>query len=66
MYNHIRADMFRTEEPDYNIKVGIKDGKVVRVSWEDMIEYEDIISDPNKKITKLVLKYLRLAIKVVK
>jgi hypothetical protein len=35
--------MIQTEEPDYYIKVGIKNNKVVNIDWTGMPDTEDLI-----------------------
>lgn len=58
--------MFRTEEPDYEIKIGIKDCKIVSVDWSDMVLNDFTKMPPNKKIIKRVRRYLSLARKFIK
>jgi len=53
------------EKPDYYLKIGIKDGKVINVDWSEMMkEIYLIVGD--KKILKHVVKYLKQAIKFLK
>ena len=52
--------MIQVVEPDYYIKIGIKDNNVVLVDWEGMIRIDEYLILSNKKI-----KYLKQAIKFI-
>lgn len=45
----------KTEQPDYEIKIGIKNGKVVKVDWEHLHNFEKV---SNKDLSKVLKKYL--------
>lgn len=59
---------FHTEKPDFYIKIGIKDSKVVEIDWSEMVIKEYIwnnLISPKDRIKK-ISKYLKMAIKFIK
>ena len=54
--------MIRQIIPDYEIKLGIKDKKVVNIDWED-IPYADLVNFYNQK--DLIRAYLEGAIELL-
>ena len=53
--------MLQVVKPDFEIKVGIKDGKVVSLDWSEMLGFEGTYCNQTtaKKIHKKVRKYLK-------
>lgn len=52
----------QSDVPDFEITIGIKDGKVIKVGWEQMNVFEGYEKDTIKKIMKRVTGYLSKAI----
>ena len=50
-------------KPEFRIKIGIKNDKVVEVDWSGM---KNIENADGRKVTKRVRKYLKKAIKYIK
>ena len=48
-------------EPKFEIKIGIKDNKVVRIDWEEMLKYNNW-----NNIKKDLKDYLKQAIRMIK
>lgn len=52
--------MVRVEIPDFEIKIGIKDGKVISVDWSQMVSHH------TKNCKEKALKYLKMALEFFK
>ncbi len=58
--------MLYIDKPDYHIKIGIKDKKVIRVDWLELMQEavtEIIMMGTDKEIKKYISKYLKQAIR---
>ena len=62
------TNMIQTPEPDYYIHIGIKDDKVIRVNWEEMMKKYNLGSGPitEKIIIKDVRRFLKEARRMLK
>jgi hypothetical protein len=49
-------------EPDFYIKIGIKNDKINNINWGEMFQFSGI----NKNYRKVIIKYLKNAIKYMK
>lgn len=57
----ITNNYFQTIEPDYYIKIGIKDNKIVNIDWSDLSNTL-IIDNPKEEI----ISYLKDCINLLK
>jgi hypothetical protein len=50
-------------EPDYNIKIGLKDGKVCKLDWGEVVDKEEL---HNVEVITRVKEILQEAVKMLK
>ena len=64
----IRNLYYHTDEPDFYIKIGIKDDKIAGVDWREMVVKEYVwnnLISPKDRIKK-ISKYLKMTMKFIK
>lgn len=59
--------MMQLQEPEYYIKIGIKDNKVVNINWEEISNSKEFKKAKDKwQLYNIVEDYLKQAIRMIK